>query len=206
MAVADLSFEAPRGAAAMPLDSPKDDTVAVERIAHQFVRGKHGYATLPTGTAAALRRLNPADVSRSAWALMPVLVAAGLPAERMSDDRLRRWALVIHVVAILAGTGGAVAHDRDRPAGRAIQEAGYSEHRFMRLLTARGPALADQVTRLARMLGAKRAVPLDLRPLATLILADGREEERAEAARLALARSYYGVGTAAERQSDPEPR
>lgn len=117
----------------------------------------------------------------------------------MSPTSIRRWALVTHVSAILAGTGGARVQARGADAGRAIHAAGYAETRMMRLLTARGPALADQMTRLARFLASKGAIPLDLRPLAELALHEGvpGRETRAEDARMTLARGYYGAAAKA---------
>lgn len=97
----------------------------------------------------------------------------------------------------------------ERQIGRAIAASGYSELRMMRLTSARGPALADQVRRLARYLAQGAALPIDLTPLAELILFEGRDAERADAARLAIARAYYRAlprGEAAPSTTTPATR
>ena len=173
--------------------APPERSDPVARIAARFVRGEHGHASLPTRGSAALRRMDPERPSRALFALIPALDGSGA---RFNDDEdLRRWATVVHCIAVLSGTGGARAHSgASRYAtGRRIHEASYSEHRLSRLLSARGPALTDQVRRLARFLAAARAVPIDLEPLAQLLLHEGRDETRAERARLLIARAYYGA-------------
>jgi CRISPR system Cascade subunit CasB len=190
---------AARPAASRPPDeAPEDYRTTVERIADQFVRNHAGLAPLPTAVSSRLRRLRPTEPGRALTALMPVLVAAGLAVGRLGDQDLRRWALVTQVVAILAGTGGAAVRSREVRTGRALHAAGYAEARLMRLLTARGPALGDQMMRLARFLAAKGGVPLDLRPLAELALHEGLDEARAEAARMAIARGYYAAAAKAD--------
>ena len=164
----------------------------VVRIAEQF----SAKPPLPTRITAELRRMNPERLSPSLSALIPVLMRAGLAIDTMGEDRLRRWASIVHVVAILAGTGGRRVHAGTVRTGRALAEADFKDLRFMRLTTARGARLRDEVMRLARFLAAKDKVPVDLRPLADLILFEGVDEPKAERARLDLARSYYAAMTA----------
>ena len=184
-------------ASAAPEKAPRE-RLAVERVADLFVRGGHGYAPLPTGASAALRRLDVNRPAKGIDAVVGALVAADLPVERMDDDELLRWSVVVHAVAVLSGTSGARVHRASRSAGRVIADAGYSGGRFARLLTAQGPTLPPQVARLTRFLAAARAVPLDLRPIAELVLRDGRHAGRADAARLALARGYYAKAASAK--------
>jgi len=164
----------------------------IERIASLFARGNHGYASLPTSAGASLRRLDINRPARSMNAVISALVTAELPVEAMNDDELLRWASIIHVVALLAGTAGKSVHRSSRAAGKSIAAAEYSNARFARLLTAQGAALPPQVVRLARFLATKQvALPLDLRPIAELLLWDGRDTPRADSARMTLARAYY---------------
>lgn len=178
---------------------------------------------LPTGTRAALRRLDPAAPGRGVDAVIPLLIAAGVSRRAFaSDDGLRRWALICHLIATLAGTAAREVHapvrergadgqltgprHREREAGRRIHAAGVSETRLMRLTTARGPALVAQVARLGRFLAASGALPLDLTPLARLILAEGFDEARADEARLALARGYYAAQAGDDRDTEEDAR
>lgn len=156
----------------------------IERVSDLFaVPG-----ALPTRITAPLRRTAPEKWSERVSELLPVLVRASLPIEKLDATR---WAVLVHMVAVLSGTTHDRAHAAGRRTGAAIFEAGYSEGRLSKLLTARGEGLRDQVSRLARFLRAKGAQPLDLRPLAQLVLTEGKDERAAEAARLDIARSYY---------------
>ena len=164
----------------------------VERIAALFVRGKHGHASLPTGVTASLRRLDTNRPARSMSSVISTLVAAGLPVEAMSNDEITRWAVIVHAIALLSGTSGKSVHRSSKAAGKVIADASYSTTRFARLLTAQGDALAPQISRLTRFLAkAPGAVPLDLRPIAELLLWDERNSQRADVARMTLARGYY---------------
>jgi hypothetical protein len=152
------------------------------------------------GPRAALRRMNPDAPDSAALGILLGLLQkaeAGAP----DDDVIRRWALVAQVAAMLVGTGRQPAHSPAHPAGEALFRAGYSELRLMRLTSAQGPALRDQIRRMARFLAAARAAPLDLRPIAALVLFDGRDRERMEAARLRLARAYYSAEHARTRDT-----
>ena len=173
-----------------------------------FVRHESGRPPqLATRQSARLRRVDVESPGRDAGSLFAAMEIAGLgaclgPPDRAPDPgTVRRWATVVQLVALLAGTQGARAHDPGRSAGRAIRGADYSEARMMRLLASRGAGLRGGVVRLARFLAAKRVGALDLRPLAELVLHEGRDEARAERARLALARGFYG-GVAVPKTDD----
>lgn len=174
------------------LEDQKERRAPVELVAGRFVRGDHGHASLPTALSAAARRMDPTRPARAAATLVPILESADIDCARMTDARLLRWAIVVHALAVLSGTAGAPVCSRKRPAGRVMAACGYSEHRFARLLTARGEPLSAQVVRLARYLRAAGGVPLDLRAIADLVLEDGEANGLAERARLRLARDYFG--------------
>lgn len=174
----------------------------VERIATLFARGKHGYASLPTAVSASLRRMDTNRPARMIGSVISALVSAELPVQAMDDDELLRWATLIHAIALLSGTAGKSVHNSSRQAGKAIADARYSNTRFARLLTAQGSALPPQVIRLIRFLSkTPHVLPLDLRPIAELLLWDGRDIVRADAARMTLARAYY-TGVAAKNRTD----
>ncbi len=181
-------------------ESATDWRTSVERVAAVFVRGEHGFAVLPTAVSAAARRIDTNRPARSIGTVVQVLGAAGVREGAMSDEALRRWASLVHVVAILAGTGGRPIASRKRAAGRVLASTGYSETRFARLLTTRDESLRAQMARAARYLAAAGGVPLDLRTLAELVLHDGLDERRADAARFALARGFHGH---AGRETEP---
>lgn len=138
---------------------------------------------------------------RAAGVVVGLLVRAGLSPERMRGELLHRWQLLIHVAAVLSGTGRRDPHSPNVSLGRALFAAGYSENRLMRLTAARGEALRDQIVRAARFLAAAGAAPVDLRTLHGLTDPDN---ERAEAARLDLARGFYAAEHAGTKKGDDE--
>lgn len=174
-----------------------DELEPIVRIANLFTVRE----ALPSRIAAPLRRMAPEQWSVRTAELLPVLLRAGVPRTDLQDeDRVRRWAVLVHLAAVLAGTTNDRAHADRRPIGAALHEAGYSEARLSKLLTTRGDGLRHQVARLSRFLRAKGAMPLDLRPLARLVLSEGCFEREAERARLDIARSYYAAADRAARE------
>lgn len=184
-----------------PAPLPPRPDPPVVRIARLFVR-RDGHGPLSVRMTAPLRRMAPEQWSSQLAALMPVLVKAGLPVQGMEAQDLARWASLVHLVATLAGTAGTMAHAAGRPAGRVLFDIRFSEARLEKLLSASGAATADRMARLARFVAANGGVPLDLRPLADLVLYVDRDSERAENARLRIAGDYYGA--VAQTSSSPE--
>jgi CRISPR type I-E-associated protein CasB/Cse2 len=177
--------------------TPPEAREIVARIAAELAM-----PSFPRGDLAALRRMDPDAPGRT-----PVLLrlVARHAADRLEygADELRRWALVLHGMALTAPR----LHRSTLPVGRALfglgREPLYAETRLARLLSARGPAFRAQVPRLARQLKAKDQA-LDWRELADLILAEGRDEARAEQARERIARAYYRTEAAAQKtKTDP---
>ena len=171
----------------------------VTKLSALFVRGEQRPPDLSTAQSAPLRRMDAENPGRDAATLFAAMEMAGLserlspPGRQDAPELAQRWATVVQMIALVAGTGGGRAHDPSREAGRVVRAADYSEARLMRLLASRGPTLRRGAVRLARFLAAKRSGALDMRPLADLILWEGREESIAEWARLRLARGYYGA-------------
>ena len=149
------------------------------------------------GDLAELRRMNP-DTPEAAvfWRLMASRNLLGNPAVEA------KWALILHGIALMTPTTGGenrTAHNGIIPVGRALflggeverRESGYySESRLNRLLTARGSILRTLLARLFRMLAAANQ-PFNWSEMARFILNDGYNEERADEARIKIAREYY---------------
>lgn len=143
--------------------------------------------SLPPGEVAELRRLDPSSPSTTAfWKLVvgelePLGALRGEGSRR--EEHERRWAVVLNVMAHL-GNLNEPGHDY----GRSLAECGFSEHRFSRLLRARGETLWDQARRSGQFLAAQGQTT-DVTGLAWLVLSEGRTD--AQRARRHLARDYY---------------
>ena len=150
------------------------------------------------GDLAQLRRMDPDNPDAAVfWRLMA------------RQDLFRgyeieaKWALIMHGIALMTRTNPndgnpRTAHDGYTPVGRALFQGGdsqrdtglYSETRFNRLMTARGPMLRTLLARLFRML-ASADVSFNWREMASFILNDGYDEDVAEQARRRIAREYF---------------
>lgn len=181
--------------------TPPRTDLPIVRIARLFVR-RDGYGPLPVRITAPLRRMAPEQWSTHLGALMPVLVKADLRVQTLGTEEMARWASLVHLVANLAGTAGTMSHAASRPTGRVLFDIRFSEARLEKFLSGRGGAMADRMARLARFLAANGGVPLDLRPLADLVLHVDLDTKLAENARLRIAGDYYGA--AAHQSFSPE--
>lgn len=156
----------------------------------------------PRGDLAELRRMDP-DAPDAAvfWRLM--VNEESLNRWLGHDEIEQKWALVLHGLALMTRTAGndamsRSAHDRYASIGevlfygndRSRTTAFYSQSRLNRLLTARGSMLRTLEARLFRMLGAKGCT-FDWYRMASLILTEGHNEERADRIRRDIARHYY---------------
>lgn len=164
---------------------------------------------LPRGDLAALRRMDPdAPDAATFWRLMAAQDLLGSPSLE------RKWALVLHGIALMTSTAvqdvaSRSAHDAAAPVGRVLfhgddpsKDTGfYSETRLNRLLTARGPMLRTLLARLFRMLGSA-GLRFNWYQMTQLILNDGFDEDRAESARRSIARDYYWAADRAGSQRD----
>ena len=156
----------------------------------------------PRGDLAELRRMDPnAPDAAVFWRLMAN--EESLNRWVGHDEIERKWALVLHGLALMTRTAGdnamnRSAHDQYAPIGevlfygddRSRETAFYSQSRLNRLLTARGSMLRMLEARLFRMLGAKGCM-FDWYQMASLILTEGHNEEWADRIRRDIARHYY---------------
>ena len=161
------------------------------------------------GDLAQLRRMDPYSPDAAAfWRLM-----ARQDLFRTLETEAK-WALIIHGIALMtptdSGDGNSrTAHDGYTPVGRALFQGGdpqrgtgfYSETRFNRLMTSRGPMLRILLARMFRML-ASADVSFNWREMASFILNEGYDDEAAEQSRRRIARAYY---QAERRQSQGSP-
>lgn len=134
-----------------------------------------------TGDHAALRRMDPQRPDRATVPLQRLLDDCKVPLGD-STGQFHRWALIVHCLALARGR-----HDMTAPTGKTLDDLNVSEARLNQLLSADRDVLFDLLPRLARRLAAQNAA-IDWRPLARIVLAD--DEDRADKARLEIARSY----------------
>ena len=148
-------------------------------------------ALLRSGERAALRRMKISTPARSAGLVTGLLMAAGFEnPQKISEAVFRRWSILAHCAGLLSGTGKTSAHSGEwsRGFGERLSVAGYSESRLMRLTSARGSALEDQVVRAVRYLAQANAAPVNMKTVWDLL-----DPDRAETARLTIARSFYAA-------------
>ena len=162
----------------------------------------------PRGDLAQLRRMNPdAPDAAAYWRLMADRDLFGSP------DVEKKWALILRGIAVMTPTsptsGYPSAHNRNAPVGRALFLGGdaqrkdsgyYSETRLNRLLNARGPMLRALLVRMFKMMASANQ-PFDWYEMATFILSDGYDDERAENARRRIATEYYRAQRQAQSRS-----
>ena len=179
-------------------DQPKEPASGSRTdIGLTIVRLAGRIARLAPGPAAALRRGPLVQAGSAAfWQLM---------AEndiRVGEKRLTRWATVVQAIAILTPKGRdpakLSAHDGSNPMGTAVYQAGISDLRLARLLSARGAMRSDLVIRACRRLSAKQVIRFDLRTMAKLVLFDDENEARW------IARKYYSAAVAAKKTKQGE--
>jgi CRISPR system Cascade subunit CasB len=178
-----------------PTDADRPLRKTIDRIAFELDR-----ELIASGDRAALRRHRPGEAAGPAFWKLAVhhlepdglLPGAGAP---QRDDLERRWAVILAALAELSGL-----HRRGFRLGRVLAEAGVAEARVLRLLRARGEALARLVLTVVHQLASGRH-PVDALGLAELLLSDGRPswEERV---RRFVAEDFYRTG----RQDRTKPK
>lgn len=166
---------------------PENPILRLAKIIIQTARFKGDTHALDNGERAALARLNPNEELRphQIAALSRALVYADLSPENWQADTWQRWALIAHGMA-LAG------HDHSKKLGEQLSNAGVSESRVTKLLTARGDAFRQLVPRLLRLIVSKEQKP-NWFHLGGLILNQERDEAAAESIRLKIAGSFFSA-------------
>ena len=165
----------------------------VARLAREIVE-------LDPGSAAALRRgLQDGAGAAAFWKLM-----ARDPARELRRDEEDGWSVLIQAIAILTPKGKRnedgprlSPHDPHVPMGAALHDAGVSELRLARLLTARPSMRRILTVRLCRRLAAADQRRFDLKTLANFIRYGGDAGRR-------IAKEYYRAQATAGRPSQPE--
>lgn len=137
-----------------------------------------------TGASAELRRMDVESAGGVAT-LHRALAKAGVSEGAVAGDGLARWATIGAIFARSSFTKGEVLDF-----GQALAKVGVSELRVSRLLNARGAALRHQAELVGRRLASASVSPKAYN-LAKLILNEGRDEERADEARKAIASAYF---------------
>ena len=141
-----------------------------------------------TGEKASLRRMNIANPDGAMfWRMMS---QRGMP-RNLDMEGIRKWGLIMHGIAVMSHTENR-AHNPNWRVGRVLFEVigGSSDNRLATLLAARGTILHQNLARLFRRLSvATRA--FDWYEMAWFILNEGCYEERADEARIKIARAYY---------------
>ena len=154
-------------------------------------------ANLSTGDRAALRRIYLTKRHEADGVVIGLLYRAGVEISSHADT-FPAWRLLAHVAALLSGTAGDQPHAPGKRLGTALQAAGYSENRLLRLTAARGVALHGQIIRAARMLKQDGQVPVNLWSFFHLASLD---RDKAEEARIRIAQDYYTAAARSEGDS-----
>lgn len=157
---------------------------------------------LDPGSAAALRR-GPQNGAGAA-AFWKLLATYG-PTFEMEGNREDGWAVLIQAITILTPKGRRIeeasnlsVHDPQIPMGAAVHDAGVSEIRLARLLTAPQRMRRTLSVRLCRRLAAAEQRRFDLRTLANFILHGD------DVAGRRIAKEYYRAQAQAGRRLNTE--
>ena len=157
-----------------------------------------------TGESASLRRMDPANPdSATFWKLMS---QRGMPRKA----GVEKWALIMHGIALMVH-GSERAHSRTAVGRRLYlgsatqpgEQGFYSKNRLATLLAARGLTLHRLLARLFRRLS-NEGCAFNWHEMAWFILNEGYNEDRAEQARIKIARAYYQAQNRAERTQNQE--
>ena len=179
-------------------DDPEAPTPVARRpfppldLLHRLVHGLR-QGRIPTGEAAALRRLVPADPDRRH--ILPLMRLLADVEVEDRPDAWRRLALIANAVALARGL-----HDPQCDTGRALHALGLSEQRLMALLAADFATLTDLLPRIARRAAAVSEA-MDWRPLALLAWYADRDEARADEQRRRIAGGWIRAAATAAQQN-----
>jgi hypothetical protein len=162
----------------MPPEGQSEPWAVINAVARHFDKA------LDNGSRAELRRMDPGG--SLAEAALHRLLAQHVPENWLFGERLRRWALIAHVAAIL---GPDLSLTRER-LGKSLSDCDLKEGRLIAFLQARGDQLLVVAPRLARLAVAK-SVALNLVELGEYLLDEARDEARAEHRRVRIAQAFY---------------
>ncbi|MGI4731009.1 MAG: type I-E CRISPR-associated protein Cse2/CasB [Janthinobacterium lividum] len=168
------------------MSTPKEDAENREvwSVCNQI---KH----LSSGERAALRRMELTKAPEADGIVEKLLRRSGVIIHPDDDLGFEMWRLVVHAASVISGTGSRMAHSSKRPLGRAFSVVGVKSNSINRLLTSRGPTLADQIRRAAYLLaGNGDAIPVNLAELRDLAHPDVRTADKA---RRTIARAYFAA-------------
>jgi CRISPR-associated protein Cse2 (CRISPR_cse2). len=155
------------------IDEPTRDDVAKDEMAVRALSIALALAVSDPGEKAAARRMdrNGAPVF---WRQVARL--------GISPAHEAGWLRFTRMIALLTpASATASVHDKDRPLGAVLADAGFSEQRLARLLAAQGETRLEALERAIRMLARSRP-KIDVVSLARTVM--GRDRNR-------LARDYY---------------
>lgn len=155
--------------------------------------------TLPNGERAQLRRMYLTGRYEADGIVVRVLIHAGVNPP-LHPDGLHPWKMLAHCAAVLSGTGkiGALPHAREKSLGAALHRAGLTEDRMLRLTSARGRMLDSLLVQTIRRVAQQGAGPVDLFTIFGLI---GHREDKAEEARLRIAREFYTADARSKKET-----
>ncbi len=153
---------------------------------------------LPNGERAQLRRMYLTGRHEAEGIVARLLIIAGVTIPP-GNDAFRPWKMLVHCAAVLSGTGrkGAPSHAR-RSVGSALHQAGLKENRVLRLLSARGPMLDSILVQTMRRLAQTDVGPVDLFTIFNLLR---DREDKAEEARLRIARDFYAADARSKKET-----
>lgn len=134
-------------------ESPQTESVANPLTGDHIGRLASFIDRAAPGTRAALARLDP-DAMRphQMAALSRALIEAGLSPDTWQPAAWKRWALIVHGMALAQHGKGSL--------GKQLANAGVSEPRVNKLLVSRGEAFLQIVPRLLRLLASKQVQPI----------------------------------------------
>ena len=153
--------------------------------------GQH-IETLTKSDLTDLRRMSLDDPAPATLLLMD---NEGMLAQWAQDEAIfHKWILILHGLALMtprfSGNRSLSAHDGGTPVGKALFQAGYSETRLNRLLTAREETLHTLLSRMFRVMAAANQ-RFSWREMVRLIRSSDYDEIQAEQQRQRIASDYY---------------
>lgn len=120
--------------------------------------------------------------------IVQLLQKADAPATILrAPAAVARWQVIAQAAAVLAGTARQPPHAPGSSVGAALHRSGYSEVRMIRLTSARGDALNDQVRTAVCTIARAGQGPIDLAVIADILDTGKRSED----ARFLIAHEFY---------------